>query len=63
MVYTRTCRTLTKIKKIEWFYLFVFVNSITLRYQILSDSDANSVNFLSLGGVGSKFPVAYQGPI
>ena len=63
MAYTRTCRALTKVKKIEWVYLFVFINSITLRYQILSDSDANSVNFLSLGGAGSKFSVAYQGPI
>ena len=63
MVDTRTCRTLIKVKKIEWVYLFVFINSITLRYQIFSDSDANSVNFLPLGGVGSTFSVGYQGPI
>ena len=63
MVYRRTCRTLIKVKKMEWVYLFVFINSIILRYQIFSDSDANSVNFLSLGGVGSTFSVGYQGPI
>ena len=53
MVYTRKCRTLTKVKKIEWVYLFVFINKIALRYQILSDFDANSVNFRSLGEAGS----------
>ena len=55
MVYTRTCRTLIKVKKIEWVYLFVFINSIILRYQIFSDSDANLVNFLSLGGAVRHF--------
>ena len=53
MVYTRTCRTLTEVKKIEWVYLLVFINSIALRYQILSGFDANSVNFRSLGEAGS----------